>query len=318
MAKKTSARKTTSRREATPGARMRAEVRDHIIGVALGLFGLLSLIALLSSGGSVLDWWRSAMAGALGWGAVLVPLLFFVAAAVVWRRALARKLLLPGIGALLVAVALLGIVHIATSNGGALGRAVGNGTTSTLGTAGGVVVLLAVMAIGIVIAANRTLQELARPALDRRPQFALRPGAALRGGTAPGFDAPAKQRAIFQAPPKPVPVADEVPLKINMDQERPVRKPVKPVVQQDVLPLPQSEMILPPSGALAGRPSAIIPAEGGMHADPPDVPQTLPSRDLREAGSAARSGKDEVLRNTRVIEETLAHFNIVAKVVEVS
>ena len=41
MARKTTSRKTSSRREATPGARMRAEVRDHIIGVALGLFGLL-------------------------------------------------------------------------------------------------------------------------------------------------------------------------------------------------------------------------------------------------------------------------------------
>src|SRR5258708_20660349 len=86
MAKKTSARKTTSRREATPGARMRAEVRDHIIGVALGLFGLLSLIALLSSGGSVLDWWRSVMARAPGWGPVLAPPPFFVPPAVVWRR----------------------------------------------------------------------------------------------------------------------------------------------------------------------------------------------------------------------------------------
>src|SRR5258707_12596498 len=147
MAKKTSAPKTTSRREAAPGARTRAEVRDHIIGVALGLFGLLSLIALLSSGGSVLDWWRSVMAGALGWGAVLVPLLFFVAAAVVWRRALARRLLLPGIGALPVAVALLGIVPIATRHGGAPGRAVGNGHPSTPRTPRRLGGLLAVMPI---------------------------------------------------------------------------------------------------------------------------------------------------------------------------
>ena len=82
MAKKTTARKTTSRREATPGTRMREEVRDHIIGVALGLFGLLSVVALLSSGGPVLDWWRSLMTGVLGWGAFLVPLMFFVAAAI--------------------------------------------------------------------------------------------------------------------------------------------------------------------------------------------------------------------------------------------
>ena len=68
MARKTNARKTTSRREAGAGARMRSEVRDHIIGVALGLFGLLSVVALVSSGGSLLEWWRSQMTGLLGWG----------------------------------------------------------------------------------------------------------------------------------------------------------------------------------------------------------------------------------------------------------
>jgi DNA segregation ATPase FtsK/SpoIIIE, S-DNA-T family len=313
MARKTSSRKTSSRREATQGARMRAEVRDHIIGVALGLFGLLSVVALLASGGSVLDWWRSVMTGLLGWGAVLIPVAFFVAAAIVWRRALARRLLLPGVGTLLVIVALLGIVDVGGGEGGSLGHAVGTASARTLGNVGGIIALLAVFAIGVVIAANRTLQELARPALDRRPQFAFRPGAALPGGTAPAFDASARPRPLT-APSQLAPEEDH-PIKINMDQERPARKPVKPVAEQEVLPIAQ---IAPPGGALAGLPSAMLVAEGVMHADPPEVPWKLPSLDLLEEGSAARSGKDEVMRNTRVIEETLAHFNIVAKVVEVS
>ena len=311
MAKKAGARKTTSRREATPGARMRAEVRDHIIGVALGLFGLLSVVALFSDRGSVLVWWQSVMTNLLGWGAYFVPVLFFVAAAIVWRRALARQLLLPGSGALLVLIALLGIVHVATSNGGALGRLVGGAATATLGPVGGLILLVAVLAIGIVVAANRTLQELARPALDRRPQLAFRPGVALPGGASSEWG-----RTMDAIPPKP-PIEEHPPLKINMQEERPVRKTPKPVAQQEVLPLGPVQ-ILPPGGALAGLPSAMVAAEGVMHADPPAVPWILPSLDLLEEGSAARSGKDEVLRNTRIIEETLAHFNIAAKVVEVS
>ena len=315
MARKTSARSTTSRREARPGARMRAEVRDHIIAVALGLFGLLSVVALLSSGGSVLDWWRSVMTGSLGWGAILVPVAFFAAAAIVWRRALARQVFLPGVGALFVVIALLGILHVAAGNGGTLGRAVGIGATLTFGSVGGVIVLLAVLTIGVVVAANRTLQELARPALDRRPQLAFRPGMALPGGTAaaawgsPGAGNARAGRTTDEA-------EEDRPIKINMPEERPARKP-RPVVQQEVLPM-DPEVIAPPGGALAGLPSAIVAAEGVMHAEPPDVPWQLPSLDLLEEGSAARSGKDEVMRNTRVIEETLAHFNIVAKVVEVS
>ena len=323
MAKKATARRTTSRREATPGARMRAEVRDHIIGVALGLFGLLSLVALLSTGGSVLDWWHRVMTDLLGWGAVLVPVLFSLAAAIVWRRALARRLSLPGVGALLVVLSLLGIVHIATSNGGTLGRALGTAATATLGNVGGILVLSAVLVIGVVIAANRTLQELAKPALDRRPQFAFRPGMALPGGTAERFALEGGSAGAGAARPgrtkdvAPPPPFDDAPLKINMQEERPVRKTPTPLAQQEILPLAPVQ-ILPPGGALAGLPSAIVAAEGVMHADPPNVPWVLPSLDLLEEGSAARSGKDEVLRNTRVIEETLAHFNIAAKVVEVS
>jgi S-DNA-T family DNA segregation ATPase FtsK/SpoIIIE len=298
---------------------MRAEVRDHIIGVALGLFGLLSIVALLSSGGSVLDWWRSVMTGLLGWGAFLIPLVFFVAAAVVWRRALARRLLLPAVGALLVIVALLGIVQVATGNGGGVGRAVANLSTGALGNVGGMVALVAIFAIGVVIAANRTLQELARPALDRRPQLAFRPGMILPGGTAAsdwgsaGEARPGRTKDAIEA--RPAAEADR-PIKINMQEERPARKPA-PVTQQEVLPLPP-EVIAPPGGRLQGLPSAIVAAEGVMHADPPDVPWRLPSLDLLEEGSASRSGKDEVMRNTRIIEETLAHFNISAKVVEVS
>ena len=324
MAKKNTSRKTTSRREAVPGNRMREEVRDHIIGVALGLFGLLSLVALLPTGGSVLDWWHAVMTGLLGWGAFLVPLVFFVAAAIVWRRALARQLLLPGVGALLVVIAFLGIVHVASSNGGALGRILGDAATTTLGPVGGLIVLLTILVIGVVVAANRTLQELARPALDRRPQFALRPGLALPGQTADRVTAlerdvatPGRQLRSREATQPVLTPVEDTPLKINMQEERPVRKAPKPVGQQEVLPF-VPEQILPPSGALAGLPSAIVAAEGVLHADPPDVPWVLPSLDLLEEGSAARSGKEEVIRNTRIIEETLAHFNIAAKVVEVS
>ncbi|MGH2498808.1 MAG: DNA translocase FtsK, partial [Candidatus Limnocylindria bacterium] len=67
-----------------------------------------------------------------------------------------------------------------------------------------------------------------------------------------------------------------------------------------------------------GLPSAAVAAEGVLHADPPERAWTLPALGLLEEGTAARSGRDEVLRNTRIIEETLAHFSITAKVVEVS
>src|SRR2546430_4859572 len=67
----------------------------------------------------------------------------------------------------------------------------------------------------------------------------------------------------------------------------------------------------------AGLPSAAVIAEGVLHAEPPEKPWVLPALDALDQGSAARSGKDELIRNKRVIEETLSHFGIAASVVDV-
>src|SRR5439155_4210801 len=67
----------------------------------------------------------------------------------------------------------------------------------------------------------------------------------------------------------------------------------------------------------AGLASAAVIAEGVLHADPPEKPWVLPALDSLDQGSAARSGKDELIRNKRVIEETLSHFGIAASVVDV-
>ena len=74
----------------------------------------------------------------------------------------------------------------------------------------------------------------------------------------------------------------------------------------------------PLTPSIAGLPSAAVAAEGVLHATAPEKPWALPSIDLLEEGSAARSGEGEVRRNMRIIEETLAHFGIGAKVVAVS
>ena len=318
MARKTTSRRPT-RREVTPGARMREEVRDHIIGVAVGILGLLSLVALLSGGGSVLNWWQSLMTGTLGWGAILIPLLFFLAAAVIWRRALAKHLLLPGIGALLIVIALLGIANDTGGSGGAVGKAVGGAATGTLGAVGGLIVLVAVLAVGVVVAANRTLSELARPAIDRRPQFAFRPGAALPGGTARRFEAPpfdddADAEPVLRPARTPA-TATDAPMKvrINLPEDRPARKPPKVVAEQPVLGLPAAPVVPP---GLEGLPSAMLAAEGVLHATA-DRTWTVPSMELLEAGdNAQHGGKGEIEKSARIIEETLAHFNILAKVVE--
>ncbi len=195
------ARKTTARR-GSPAA-MQSRIRAEIGAIALGLLGVLSIIALVTGQGALLQWWHGSLLWLLGWGAILVPLFLFVAAAVIWERAILQRLVLPGSGALLVIVALLGLVHVWSANGGVVGRGIGGTVTGALGPVGGLIVLFTLLGIGVVIAANRTVAELARPALDRRPQFPLRPGAALPGGTAPRFEPADVPAAAARMPGRP-------------------------------------------------------------------------------------------------------------------
>ena len=297
---------------------MQARIRAEIGAIALGLLGVLSVIALLAGQGAVLQWWRASLSWSLGWGAFLVPLLLFLAAAVVWERTLLPRLMLPGAGAGLVIVALLGLVHVWSANGGIVGRAIGDAATGSLGPIGGLIVLFTVLGIGVVVAANRTVAQLATPALERRPQFALRPGAALPGGTAPRFEtaATAATTRLSERPAVELERDDEpVPVRINLPEERPGRHPAKALAEQERLPLPVPAPPVVPVG-LEGLPSAMIAAEGVLHALA-DRTWTIPSTLLLEAGDDAQhGGKGEIERSARIIEETLAHFNIAAKVVE--
>ena len=298
---------------------MQSRIRAEIGAIALGLLGVLSIVALVSGQGALLHWWQESLLWMLGWGAILVPLLLFVAAAVVWERAILQRLVLPGSGTLLVIAALLGLVHVWSANGGVVGRGIGGTATGALGPVGGLIVLFTLLGIGVVVAANRTVAELARPALDRRPQFALRPGVALPGGTAPRFEAATATRPPVRPLSEPVaaslPDEDPVAVRINLPEDRPGRPKPKVVAQQETLPLVIPVPPVVPPG-LEGLPSAMIAAEGVLHALA-DRSWTLPSIELLEAGDDAQhGGKGEIERSARIIEETLAHFNIMAKVVE--
>src|SRR5439155_918187 len=96
-------------------------------------------------------------------------------------------------------------------------------------------------------------------------------------------------------------------------------KPAQARLLDAALPKPlEPAAAAPLTPSIAGLPSAAVAAEGVLHATAPEKPWALPSIDLLEEGSAARSGEGEVRRNMRIIEETLAHFGIGAKVVPVS
>ena len=322
---------------------MEPRIRDEIGAIAVVAFALLSTVALATDQGAVLQWWRSALFAVLGWAAWLVPLGLAAVALELWFGFIRRETVLPILGGLVIVVALLGLTRQVTradAAGGFVGGAVAKAAGSLFGDVGAYVALGALLLVGLVVAANRTIADLWRPVWRQRPAIGgLKPGTLIPGGTASRFDrflddedgqAPAEPVRIHIPEAKPARAAApaQLPKPSLRDEDPPAsgRAPVArsaiggpyPQGPSEVEPAPSSDADRKPFVvSTAGLASAAVVAEGVLHADPPERAWVLPALDSLDQGSAARSGKDELLRNQRVIEETLSHFGIAAKVVDV-
>ncbi len=303
-----------------------ARIRNEVAAIALATFAVLSLVALfVDEHAVILHWWRSFLFSLLGWGAIVVPLVLGTLAAEMWFGILRRSMTVAIGGALIAYTAFLAMLQhyqrgdpaFGEGAGGHLGSAIGRVASGAFGEVGAPIALLALFLVGIVIAANRTLADLVRPAWERRGSVAsLRPGASLPGGTATRF-AGAEEHEQREPAALARPELAQ-PLRINLPPDRPKAAAKAPEAaekpQLRLLPATPTSGIGEPS--IAGLPEAAVAAEGVLHAKS-DRQWVLPPADLLEPGEDGKIGsKSEIERNARVIEETLSHFGIVAKVVE--
>jgi DNA segregation ATPase FtsK/SpoIIIE, S-DNA-T family len=316
---------------------MEPRIRDEIGAIAVVAFALLSTVALATDQGAVLQWWRSALFALLGWAAWLVPLALAGIALELWFGFIRRETILPILGGVVVVFALLGLTrHYVRDDaaGGFVGGVLANAAAGLFGDIGAPIALGALLLVGVVIAANRTIADLWKPVWRQRPDIGgLKPGTLIPGGTASRFD------RFFDEDEEP---ADAEPVRIHIPEEKPpklvaARAPAqlpKPSLPggagtltgpsatagrgpSEVGPAPSDSDRVPFAVSTAGLASAAVVAEGVLHADPPERAWVLPAIDELDQGSAARSGKDELIRNKRVIEETLSHFGISATIVDV-
>ncbi len=310
------ARKTAARGQATKRAKPApSRVRPEIGAIALSAFAVLTLVALVTDGGPVLRWWRDLLVGLFGWGIVVVPLVLAYGAAAVWHTPLRGRFVSPGLGIAIVFLALLGLAHVAAGQGGASGALLGGGLAGAIGPLGATIALLAVLVAGVVAAANRTIADLTRPALERRPSLPSLPQLPRRDDRGPpaAVPAPVASRAATSAAPQQE-TAPAEQLRINI----PVDRPKKTVVPARPPTPEEAAAAAPVTSPLSGLPSAVVAAEGVLHAVA-DKEWVLPSIETLVEGDAGHSGGTaEIQRRAAVIEETLAHFNISAKVVEVT
>ena len=296
-----------------------SRIRNEVAAIALAAFAALSLIALMTDQGAVLHWWRSFLFSFLGWGALVVPVVLGALAGEMWFGLLRRSMAVPIGGGVIAYIALLALLQhyqggdTASGNGagGFLGAALGQSLSRAFGDIGAPIFFVFMLLVGIVVAANRTLAELVRPAWAQRVS-GIRTGAVLPGGTGTRFARELEDDGAAAGGDEPA-----EPMRINLPPDRPKAPRAAEALQRPPLrPLPPTEAGGGLEPSIEGLPQAEIAAEGVLHARA-DKQWTLPPLDLLAGGDHGKAGgPEEIKRNATIIEETLSHFGIVAKVVE--
>src|SRR5437879_1841971 len=246
------ARRTASRRRgATPAIEPR--IREEIAAIAVVAFAVLSAVALATDQGAVLQWWRSALFALLGWAAFIVPIALGAVALELWFGFVRRETVLPILGGTVIVVALLGLTrHYVRDDvaGGYVGGAVAKAAAGLFGQIGAPIALGALLLVGVVIAANRTIADLWKPVWRQRPAIGgLKPGTLIPGGTATRFDR-------FDDDGDELPAE---PVRIHIPEEKPARQVAAAQAPRPSLPSPLSEADRKPFAvSTAGLASAAV------------------------------------------------------------
>jgi len=302
------------------------EVVRSVVGIAILVVGLVTLIALLLPGrGQLTDLWRNLIAPWFGTGRWLLPPILIVAGLFVQRaRGDGGRWGLALLGAAVSYVGLLGAIDGPNiANGGRIGRFVGDGLAGLITHPGSFVVCLALAIVGLLLALDMSLPTLLKP-LGRGARTV---GAALTAPAAEDDD------------PPPAPVA------------RRVRREATPVFAAESVEEPQDDHLERRSGTRATSPAQMsqtiwagrgdgrdggpgpgpLPSPAGLGdeaapartavAAPPietveTVPWVLPSTAILEIRPPGKTGGGmDHAENIRDIEEKLHSFGIDARVV---
>ncbi len=352
---------TSRRRSSTIGAprgfSVSPDVWRSLIGIAILLVGVITLVAIMLPGqGRLTDWWRNAVAPWLGTGRwVLPPLLIVGGIYVQQAKGVGSRWGVALLGAAVAYVCLLGmfeLTHVLDFTGGRIGRGldgffVGTGTKPgliprpaifallTAGIVGGLLVaidrslptVLAQLGRGA-RAVGDTLVPAADPnAVESRPAKAVavarpvRPAAgAPLSQPGPAVEDPADTRSATRAP-SPVPMSQT----IWAGGDGPARDPLAPVPGLTAGPL---ESI--PAGISVGvGAGAAAAARAATHG--PDVALAEPAVDVRDLtwelpppallevrATPTGGGQMDHQENSDDIEKKLRSFGIEAKVVAVN
>jgi len=305
------ARRSSKKQKAAP------TIRPELIGLILLALALLTGLSLLSvSRGTLTEGWLRLLRGLVGWGMYLAPL--GLGALGIWllRRFATEdpqeKWEKP-VGVFLLFLTLQAVFHLISpgagfedfdepGGGGLLGWAVGELLIATVGLAGSIVLIVALILVSLILVSGLSLVEIAD--IIRNVQDQIADWRRRRALT-----------TLNHQPVSPLPGDHSGPSGLL----------------QRVLPSSPRESALPAAPRRAPAPeSQIEPSTLGptSRTAPPGLlfPRVVgaqtwrlpPLADILEEGIDQEISQQEIRQRVRIIEETLASFGIEAKVREIN
>ncbi len=310
-----------------PKLRVPESQQRELAGIGfLLLAGLLVLAVALQASGSAMHLLRGGLVGLFGWGVVFVILAALVAAAELLMPWIETMTWGRGLGIALLLVTSLGLLHLsAGGSGGSVGRAEGEALRSLAGTAGSILILSAVFLGGLVLAFDISFRETLgalrehylanrpepRPVLkQKKPAEAWNPrNQVVRSETAEPVLVPINGVASPSRPATPpTPPSPELESAVAALQE-PIEEAPAPGSRRNKA-TPEPVLTLVPGGDKAV--SSVVEDEIQRVWMKPDLTllDTITVRKERL--------HDEIKANIKLIESTLASFDVEATVIGVN
>jgi S-DNA-T family DNA segregation ATPase FtsK/SpoIIIE len=315
---------------------------------------IISIIALFApDAGAIVRPWHDVLSTLLGWGIAFAAPLLAGFAVMLWMKTMPAERWMAASGAALVALALLGMFHLAVGGGadavetgeggGVLGFAVSGLVSTAVGGVGAWIVLVLLAVVGLLLYFNMTIGDLiagyladrderlakeaeaARRAAGRRPRAVPEPPgvASTEMEARPGLidrmrDRLAGGHDVEEEPP--LIVRRERPTTNGTDRARPAAPaPTPPGPEMDAA---AGERAIPSSEELEHEEVAhLAEAAAGEVADAAletvERAWELPPIDLLADAPESSAAQLDLSAKGRRIRETLAHFGIGVKVARI-
>jgi S-DNA-T family DNA segregation ATPase FtsK/SpoIIIE len=349
--RRTTRRRTTRRRrQSTPFVLSGRFVREAL-ALVLVFLAIVSVIALFApNSGAIVRPWHDALTTSLGWGIAFAAPLFAGFAVMLWMKTMPAERWMAASGAAVLALALLGMFHLAVGGtsdaiasgqgGGAIGFGVSVVISAAVGTVGAWVFLVLLALVGLLLYFNMTIGDLVASYLaerdERREQDAeaARRGAGRRPRSTDGADA--ATAAAATRPGLIDRVRDRLGGTPDIEDEPPVivrRERPSPATNGNTAPraaLPVGPAPIPEPDGDTPQPSAELEETEEAHLA--EVGERAPSdaaleavervwelpaiQVLADAPESSAAQMDLTAKGQR-IRETLAHFGIGVKVARI-